>query len=164
MWDVPIGGDAGIHPLILNDQAFNSGKNLLTWAHSRCICELGGLFWANSNRRVVRKVGWAIQNQQLRLTQMIRWRGGCTEFNPNIPCSSSDLCTLVAYGNNEEDAICEYNRGVIKRLRFCGRKYGGCDPDPRLSSAREGNKDEDTLHEDDGCFGSWLSQRCKYGW
>ena len=65
----------GIHLMIFSDEVFNSSRNLLTRAHWRCICGLGGLFWVNLKRWVVRKVGWAVQNQQLRLMQMIRWDG-----------------------------------------------------------------------------------------
>ena len=64
-------------------------------------------------------------------------------------------------GDDEEDGICECNRGEAKRFRFCGGEYGGWGPDARLSSEREGNKDEDAHHEDDGCLDHWLSRRCR---
>ena len=46
--------------------------------------------------------------------------------------------------------------GKAKRFRFCGGEYGGWGPDVRLSSVREGVKDEDAHREDHGCLGSWL--------
>jgi len=83
------------------------------------------------------------------------------ELNPNPLRSSSESCALVADGDDEEEGICECERGEVKRLRSCGGEWG---PDLRLSSVREGDKDEDALREDDGCLGSWLSPRCGNGW
>ena len=89
--------------------------------------------------------------------------GGCIELNRNTPRSSSDLCALVADGDGKKDGICECDRGEAKRFRFCGGEYGGWGPDARLSSAREGGKDEDAHREDHGCPSSWLSWRCGNG-
>ena len=51
----------------------------------------------------------------------------------------------------------ECERGEVRRV--------GWGPDPRLSSVREGDKDEDALREDDDRLRSWLSRRCgTFGW
>ena len=45
-----------------------------------------------------------------------------------------------------------------------GGEYGGWDPDPHLSSVREGDKEDDALRgDDDGCLGRRLSRRCGKG-
>lgn len=50
-------------------------------------------------------------------------------------------------------------------LRYCGREYDGWDPDSRLSSVREGNKDEDALRDDDGCsLPRLLALAAVWGW
>jgi hypothetical protein len=69
--------------------------------------------------------------------------GESIEFNLNIPGSSSDSCTLCADGDDEEDGICEFDRGEVKLFRSCGGEYGGWGPNPRFSSEREGDKNED---------------------
>jgi len=74
--------------------------------------------------------------------------GGSIELNPNTPRSASELCTLIADGDDEEDGIYERNRGVVKRVRSYGGKYGGWGPDARLLSVSEGDKDEDAFRED----------------
>ena len=89
--------------------------------------------------------------------------GGCIELNPNPPRSSSESGALVADGDDEEEGICECERGEVTRLRSCGGEYDGWGPDTRLSSVREGDKDEDALREDE-CLRSWLSRRCGSGW
>ena len=73
--------------------------------------------------------------------------GGCIELDPNPPCSSSESCAFVTDGDDEEEGMSECERDEVRRLRSCGGEYGGCGPDPYLSSVREG--DEDALREDD---------------
>ena len=92
------------------------------------------------------------------------FRSGCIELDPNPPCSSSESCAFVTDGDDEEEGMSECERDEVRRLRSCGGEYGGCGPDPYLSSVREGDKDEDALREDDGCLFSWLLRRCGNGW
>ena len=40
--------------------------------------------------------------------------GGGIELNPNSPHSSSDLCALVSDGDDEEEGLCECERGEVK--------------------------------------------------
>ena len=39
---------------------------------------------------------------------------GCIELNPNSPHSSSDLCALVSDGDDEEEGLCQCERGEVK--------------------------------------------------
>ena len=70
--------------------------------------------------------------------------------------SSSDSCTLIADGDDEEEWLCECDRGEVKRLRSYGGEYGGW-------GSLERARDEDALREDEGRLCSWLPRRCGDG-